>query len=62
MALMYKRFTVIRPQGYIEYAHFVSTIFNRAPPETDLTIIFRYLIRQIMVSMFAVSGILLLVF
>ncbi len=57
--------TVIRHQGYIEYAQFhLSSIVPEAHParETDLSIIFRYLIRQIMVSMLAVSGILLLVF
>src|SRR5690554_1890877 len=64
MALSYRACTVIRLQGYIEYPQIsLSTIscFGTAR-ETHLNIVFRYLIRQIMVSMVAVSGILLLVF
>jgi len=55
---------VIHRQGYIEYAQFgLITIYCFGTArETDLNIVFRYLIRQIMVSMLAVSGILLLVF
>lgn len=64
MVLSCRPRTVIRRRGYIEYALFSLTSISNdgAARETDLSIIFRYLIRQIMVSMLAVSGILLLVF
>lgn len=64
IALRYWSGAVIHWQGYIEYAlSRESSIFRLGTArEADLTIVFRYLNRQIMVSMFAVSSILLLVF
>ncbi|MET4027412.1 lipopolysaccharide export system permease protein [Marinobacter sp. MBR-99] len=64
MALSYWACAVIHRQGYIEYPQFPLSTISRfgAARETDLNIVFRYIIRQIMVSMVAVSGILLLVF
>lgn len=56
--------SVIRIQGYIEYALFPAPplLSTDTARETDLSIISRYLIRQFIISMGAVSGILLLVF
>lgn len=51
---------VIRCQGCLEYAALRS--FDFADSETVLSIVFRYMTRQAMVSMIAVSGVLLLVF